>query len=128
MSKTVLIIEDNKQDADMLKEHISKLGLKAHVSMSGEDGLKRVREIKPDLVLLDLILPDIDGFDVCEQIKQDKQLSATKVIIISVKADVEKIGKALHINADEYIVKTLVGEVPDDLTDKINLQLGLQNP
>ena len=126
MHKSILIIDDSKDDVNLLKEHLTKLGLKVLISMSGEDGLKKAHELKPDLVLLDLILPDIDGFDVCEQIKNDDALKQTKVIIISVKGDVEKVGKVLRVKADDYVVKTLVGEIPDDLNDKIKAQLGIK--
>jgi PleD family two-component response regulator len=126
MRKKVLLIDDNKPDVDMLKEHLKGLGLDVYISMSGEDGLRKARRLKPDLILLDLILPDIDGFDVCEQIKSDKDLRQTKVVIISVKGDVEKVGKVLHVDADDYVVKTLVGEIPDDLNDKIKLHLHIK--
>ena len=126
MRKKVLLIDDNEQDVVMLQGHLKGLGLQVYSSTSGEDGLKMVRRLKPDLVLLDLILPDIDGFDVCEEIKKDASLRKTKVVIISVKGDVEKVGKVLHVGADDYIVKTLVGEIPDDLDDKLKLHLGMK--
>ena len=126
MHKSILIIDDSKDDCDLLKEHLAKLGLKVYTSMSGQEGLEKTRKLKPDLVLLDLILPDIDGFDVCDQIKNDDALKDTKVIIISVKGDVEKVGKVLHVAADAYVVKTLVGEIPDDLNDKIKAQLAIK--
>ncbi len=125
MEKTALIIEDSKQDADMLQKYLKEQGLKVHVSLCGEDGLKKAQKLKPHLIVLDLILPDIDGFDVCEQIKGDENLKGTKIIIISVKADVERIGKVLDVRADDYVVKTLMGEVPEDLGEKVKHHLGL---
>jgi two-component system alkaline phosphatase synthesis response regulator PhoP len=125
MRKKILIIDDTKADVDLIKTELAKTGSVIHVSMTGQDGLKKARKIRPDLVLLDLILPDIDGFDVCEEIKKDKNLANTKIIIVSVKGDVEKVGKVLQIKADDYIVKTLVGEIPDDLISKVKAQLGI---
>ncbi len=126
MHKSILIVDDSKDDVELLKEHLTKLGLKVYTSMSGQGGLEKTRKLKPDLVLLDLILPDIDGFEVCDQIKNNDALKKTKVIIISVKGDVEKVGKVLHVGADAYVVKTLVGEIPDDLNDKIKAQLDIK--
>ncbi len=126
MHKSILIVDDSKDDVELLKEDLKKLGLKVYTSMSGQDGLEKTRKLKPDLVLLDLILPDIDGFEVCDQIKNNDALKKTKVIIISVKGDVEKVGKVLHVGADAYVVKTLVGEIPDDLDDKIKAQLDIK--
>ena len=126
MRKKILIIDDTKADVDLIKNELAKTGAVIHVGMTGQDGLKKARKLRPDLVLLDLILPDIDGFDVCEEIKKDKALAGTKIIIISVKGDVEKVGKVLQIKADDYIVKTLVGEIPDDLISKVKAQLGMR--
>jgi len=126
MKKTILIIDDNKTDAEMLRDQIAKIGLKTVVSTTGQDGLKKAHRLRPDLVLLDLILPDIDGFDVCEEIKKDKDLTNTKIIIVSVKGDVEKVGKVLQIKADDYVVKTLVGEIPEDLIAKVKKHLALK--
>jgi DNA-binding response OmpR family regulator len=121
--KKILIVDDSKEDLMLLKEYLEKEKHKVYTAGSGQEGLDIARKIKPDLVLLDLILPDIDGFDVCEELKKDKGLPDTKVIIISVKGDVEKVGKVLRIEADDYVVKTLVGEIPDDLTEKIKRHL-----
>jgi DNA-binding response OmpR family regulator len=126
MRKRILLIEDNESDANMFREYLKKEGLNVQVSMTGEDGLKKAQKMKPDLILLDLILPDIDGFEVCEDIKKDEKFRDTKIIIISVKGDVEKVGRVLRVGADDYIVKTLVDEIPDDLMDKIKLHLKLK--
>jgi two-component system alkaline phosphatase synthesis response regulator PhoP len=123
--KRALIIDDSDSDAEMMRDHLAKMGLKTYVSPTGADGLKMARKLKPELVLLDLILPDIDGFDVCDELKKDKALEKTKIIIISVKSDVEKIAKVLHIKADDYVIKNLMGEIPEDLTEKVKLHLGL---
>ncbi|MFH1752915.1 MAG: response regulator [Candidatus Omnitrophota bacterium] len=126
MQKKILIIDDSKEDVDLLQKHLKKMGFKVYISMTGQEGLQMTRKLKPDLILLDLILPDIDGFDVCDEIKKDDALKKIKVIIISVKGDVEKVGRVLHVGADDYLVKTLVGEIPDDLDDKIKAQLEIK--
>ncbi len=125
-AKKVLVVDDSKEDLALLRDYLQKRKLRVYTAMNGQEGLDVARKVRPDLVLLDLILPDIDGFDVCEELKGDKTLADTKVIIISVKGDVEKVGKVLRIEADDYVVKTLVGEIPDDLTEKIKQHLGLE--
>lgn len=126
MSKKILIIDDNQDDAKMLKGVLKDEGFKVYVSNNGYDGLNEARKLKPDLVLLDLILPDIDGFDVCEEIRKDESLVHTKIIIISVKSDVEKVGKVLRVKADDYVVKALVEKIPDDLIEKVRILLNIK--
>lgn len=126
MSRKILIIDDNQDDVEMLKSVLKSEGFKVHVSNNGHDGLNEARKLKPDLVLLDLILPDIDGFDVCEEIRKDENLAHTKIIIISVKSDVEKVGKVLRVKADDYVVKALVEKIPDDLMEKVRLLLNIK--
>jgi len=120
MPKKILIIEDHATDAAISKEVLEKEGFEVEVVSSGEEGAKKALEIKPDLVLLDLVLPGIDGFEVCRRIKKEAALHRTIVIILSVKDDIDDISRAFHAGADDYIIKT---PLPEFLVRKLKLYL-----
>ena len=122
MAKKILVIEDDVLDAEVIKKAIESEGeMEVETASTGEDGLKKALEFKPDLVTLDLILPDISGFEVCRRLKSERSLAKTIVIILSVKDTLEDIKKAFHVNADDYIIKP---PMPEYLVKKIKLYLG----
>ena len=121
MDKKVLIIEDSTTEALLEKDFLVDKGFIVDIAPTGEDGLEKAKTMKPDLILLDLMLPGIDGFDVCKQLKKDPGLKKTIVIIVSVKHNLEDINKALYSGADDYILKPLL---PQLLEKKLSLYLG----
>ena len=123
MHKKVLIIEDNATDAAIVKDLLEKEGMKVEVASSGKGGVEKAVSLKPDLIVLDLILPDISGFDVCAQLKEKAVLKKTIVVVLSIKDDIEDITKAFHTGADDYIIKP---PVPELLIRKIKLYLGMR--
>ena len=96
MTKKILIIEDSPTQLGFINAVLEEDGFEVDIAMTGEEGLKKARTIKPDLILLDLILPGIDGLEVCSQIKEEVSLSHTIVIVLSVKDRVEEITKAFR--------------------------------
>jgi len=93
MAKKILIIEDDKFLRELIVKKLVKEGYEISEAVDGEEGIKKVKEEKPDLVLLDLILPGIDGFEVLSRTKEDPALSQIPVIILSnlgQKEDVER--------------------------------------
>lgn len=101
----VLIVEDEKDIADLLEINLSKEGYEVHVAASGEDGLARAGELMPDIVLLDLMLPGIDGMEVCANLKQNDKTRHIPVIMLTAKADESDIVSGLEVGADDYITK-----------------------
>lgn len=98
----VLIIEDDAGLHETLTEALADIGLDAQVAVNGEEALEMCGEDSPDLILLDLGLPDIDGIDVCRRLRQD---SVVPIIIITGRRDdVERV-VGLEVGADDYIVK-----------------------
>ncbi len=123
MPKKVLIIEDSATDAAIVKDLLEKEGMKVEIATSGKTGVEKAVCLKPDLIVLDLILPDISGFDVCAQLKEKAVLKKTIVVVLSIKDDIEDITKAFHTGADDYIIKPTV---PELLIRKIKLYLGMR--
>ena len=119
--KKVLIIEDSATDAAIIQQLLRDENLEVETTGTGEEGLKKARSFLPDLITLDLMLPGIDGYEVCRQLKQEVNLNDTIVLIISMKDTVEEITKAFQAGADDYVIKP---PWPELLAKKIKLYLG----
>ena len=98
----ILIIEDERPIAELLKYSLEREGYAVRMAHTGADGLAAIEAALPDLVLLDLMLPDMDGLDICRQVTQQRKVP---IIIVSAKNDqVDKI-IGLEYGADDYITK-----------------------
>ena len=106
MAKKILIIEDDHTVLGMLKSAFEKQGYKVIPAKDGEGGLKEMEDKGPDLVVVDTLLPGIDGFEVCRRIKEDNSAAAPKVIMITGSADAVDAVKARKMGADDYCAKT----------------------
>jgi two-component system, OmpR family, alkaline phosphatase synthesis response regulator PhoP len=106
MSKEkILIVEDEKDIVKMLDYNLKKEGFKTFLAYNGEDGLDAARKENPDLILLDLMLPEMDGLDVCKAIKNEVKTSRIPIIILTAKAqETDKI-VGLELGADDYVTK-----------------------
>ncbi len=104
--KTVVCIEDEPEMIDLVKLILSRKGFDLVGAMGGTEGLEVVRRIKPDLVLLDLMMPDIDGWTVYQKMKEDQDLKSIPVIVVTAKAQsIDKV-LGLHIaKVDDYVTK-----------------------
>lgn len=99
---TLLIADDNKQITSILEEYAKKEGYHPYIALDGSEALELFHKVQPDLVLLDVMMPNIDGFEVCREIRKT---SNTPIIMITARGeDFEKI-MGLDIGADDYIVK-----------------------
>ena len=127
MEKTILIADDNKEIVDILKVYAQKEGYQYICAYDGEQALKYFKERNPSLILLDVMMPKINGFDVCKQIRQT---SNVPIIIISAQAEEQERILGLDIGADDYVikpfsprevlmrVKTVLRRVADDSSDE----------
>lgn len=100
--KKVLIIEDEKPISDIIKFNLEKDGFEVEVAYDGEDGLKKIQTIHPDLVLLDVMLPKMDGFEVLKRTRESSQVPV--VMLTAKEEEVDKV-LGLELGADDYITK-----------------------
>ncbi|MBS5925729.1 MAG: response regulator transcription factor [Clostridium sp.] len=101
----VLIVDDEEHIVELLQFNLINAGYKVITANNGLDALKKVKEHKPDLLLLDLMLPGMDGLDVCKEIKRNKETSKTSIIMLTAKSEeLDKI-LGLELGADDYITK-----------------------
>ncbi len=101
----VVIVEDDPASADVLQRRLQANGMKVSVGHDGAEGLALVREIIPDLVLLDVMLPDTDGYDVCLRIKSDGAIAHIPVIFLSARGEVVDKVRGLSCGAADYVTK-----------------------
>jgi len=104
--KTILCIEDEPEMIDLIKLILGRRGFDVHGAAGGVEGIRIVRELHPDLVLLDLMMPDMDGWEVYQQMKAEASTRDIPVIVITAKAqNIDKV-LGLHIaKVDDYIAK-----------------------
>jgi len=105
MLANILLVEDEKSIVTLIKYNLEKEGFKVFCSETGEDALKIIKEKIPDLVILDWMLPDTSGIDVCRQIKIDKKLKNIPVLILTAKGEPDDKIKGLEVGADDYVTK-----------------------
>lgn len=118
--KTILVIEDDQTNQNIIRHFLEKNGFIVSSAGNGEEGLQQARDKPPALILLDLMLPGMSGFQVLSRLKQDAALANIPVIILSSLTQENDIMKALKSGATDYITKPLS---PIVLTTKINLLL-----
>jgi len=115
--KTILIIEDDKFLRELIAKKLTDAGYGPSEAADGEEGLKKIKEEKPDLVLLDLILPGIDGFEVLSRTKEDPVLASIPVIILSNLGQKDDVEKGLKLGAIDYLIKAHF--TPNEIIEKI---------
>jgi DNA-binding response OmpR family regulator len=123
MAKKILYIEDSATDAAIVKDLLEEAGMDVTIAVTGQEGLDKAKELKPDLILLDCILPDISGLEVCTQIRNTVELQKTLIIMLTIKDSLEEISEAFVLGADDYIIKP---SMPEFLVRKIKLYLNEQ--
>jgi DNA-binding response OmpR family regulator len=107
---SLLLIEDDDAIRTALELSLTRQGHRVATAASGEDGLKLLREQRPDLIVLDVMLPGIDGFEVCRRIRRTDQLP---IILLTARSDDIDVVVGLESGADDYVVKPVQGRVLD---------------
>ncbi len=122
--KRVLCIEDEQEMIDLIKLILERRGFEVLGGVGGMEGLEVIRREKPDLILLDLMMPEIDGWEVYRQMKADEQLKDIPVIVVTAKAQsIDKV-LGLHIaKVDDYVTKPFG---PQELLKSINKVLAME--
>jgi DNA-binding response OmpR family regulator len=105
MSKTILIVDDEAYIVTSLEYVMQSAGFEVAVAYDGEEALAKVTEKVPDLVILDLMMPKLDGFEVCKKIRENPLWKGIRIIILTAKGrDIER-KKGMSLGADDYMTK-----------------------
>ena len=118
----ILIVEDDKFLRELIVKKLTGEGFETEEAIDGEDGIKKAKSVQPDLILLDLILPGMDGFGVLTEIKKDQNISSIPVIILSNLGQKEDVDKGIKLGASDYLVKAHF--TPNEIVEKIKTILG----
>ncbi len=112
-NKKLLLIEDDKFLAELLGDQFRKAGISYDLALDGEDGLLKARASSYDLILLDLILPGIDGYEVLRQLKADTELKKIPVLILSNLSQKDEIERGIRLGAEDFLIKSNfdIGEI-----------------
>ncbi|MCX7725157.1 MAG: response regulator [Thermodesulfovibrio sp.] len=101
----VLIVDDNIDTVELLRKRLKAEGYITEEAYDGEEALKKVYEVHPDLIILDVMMPKMDGYEVCRILKTDEKTKFIPIIMLTAKSDVESKVKGLDIGADDYVPK-----------------------
>jgi len=116
-SKKILLVEDESFLANLLSDYIKEQGVSLEQASTGEECLAKAKSSKPDIILLDIILPGIDGYEVLKQLKANPELSKIPVIFLSNLGGKEEIDRGLELGAADYLVKSSL--VMEEIIKKI---------
>lgn len=121
MAKKILIADDEPNIVISLEFLMEQSGFEVKVANNGDDALRLAREFAPDLVLLDVMMPRLSGFDVCQKLRADPDLQKIKIIMLTAKGRDTEVAKGLALGADAYVTKPFATK---DLLAKVREMLG----
>lgn len=117
----VLLVEDEKMLADMYQAKFTKEGLEVIKAEDGAKGLELAKQHKPDIILLDIILPKLDGFAVLKELKKDPMTSDIHVLLLTNLGQEEDVSKGQKLGADDYFIKA--NHTPAEIVEKVKYLL-----
>jgi DNA-binding response OmpR family regulator len=120
----ILIVEDNPESLDILRARLTAHNYEVITAPDGEAGLTMAREQQPDLILLDIMMPKMDGIEVCRRIKEDPSLPFMPIIMVTAKADSKDVVAGLEAGGDEYLTKPVESRhyMTRSLSSRLNLK------
>lgn len=122
MTKKILLIEDEEPLITLLERKLIKVGYSVVLARDGEEGLAKAAEESPDLILLDIVMPKKDGFEVLADLKKNPRLKDIPVVIISNSGQPVEIDKARELGVADWLIKTQFD--PQEVIEKIEKQIG----
>ena len=107
MSQTsrILIADDNQANCELLDAYLAGLDCEVGFAVDGQDTLDKVKSFKPDLILLDIMMPKLNGFEVCQQIKSDSELKRTMILMVTALNERGDIERAVQAGTDDFLSK-----------------------
>lgn len=107
MAKKILIVDDEKDIVDLVSYNLEKEGYKCYTAYNGEQALEKARDKKPDLILLDIMMPKLDGIETCRRIKEDPELNQTYIAFLTARSEEYSELAGFDVGADDYITKPI---------------------
>lgn len=123
--RLILVVDDEEDIRFILRTRLEAAGFRVETAADGLEGLNRARQLRPDLILLDLMLPGIDGFSVCAMLKRDQQFNSIPIVILSARSQQKDFDTGIALGADAYLTKPFTGT---DLLARVRQLLGIEEP
>jgi len=101
----ILVVDDEDQNLRLMEAMLVPLGYEVHLAGDGEDALEKVKEVSPDVILLDIMMPGLDGFEVAKRLKHDDETKIIPIVMVTALKEVEDRVKALEVGADDFLTK-----------------------
>ena len=120
--KKVLIVEDEDIIMDLLEKKLIQEGYEVSTAYDGEQGMEKLRSVKPDILLLDIVMPKKSGYEVMEEMSKDPELSKIPIIVISNSGQPVELDKAKNMGAKDWLVKTQFD--PKEVVEKVRRLIG----
>ena len=120
--KKILLIEDEEVLISLLEKKITREGYEFFIARDGIEGLEKIKEIKPDLILLDIIMPKMGGFEVMEEMQKDEELKKIPIVVISNSGQPVEIDRIQKLGARDWLIKTEFD--PQEVVEKVKKQIG----
>lgn len=105
MAYKILVVDDSKDIVEVLGKRLTQAGYEVAVAFDGEEALAKVKETNPDVILLDLMMPKLNGFEVLKEIREKHRDKWRPIIIVSAKAELESLQNCYSMEADHYLIK-----------------------
>lgn len=122
MAKKILLVEDEQLVINLLEKKLTQEGYEISVAKDGIEGLEKMKETQPDLVLLDIVMPRMGGIEVMEEMDKDEDLKKIPVIIISNSGQPVELDKAKRLGVKDWLIKTEFN--PQEVLEKVVTQIG----
>ena len=116
LTQSVLIVDDEPMARTLLRLMLVRAGFNVSEAEDGFDALEKVKKNPPDIILLDVMMPGMDGFTVCETLRNEENTATLPIIMLSAKTDLESINRGLRLGATKYLTKPIS---PEDLTQHV---------
>ena len=121
----ILVVDDEPDSADLLRLRLERSGINCEVEVAygGNEALQKVHQFMPDLILLDIMMPNIDGFEVCRRLKSDANTRAIQIVVVTVLSELSKEIQALELGADDFLTKAYDSTFRDRLLTRVRSAL-----
>ena len=120
MAYKILVVDDEPTIVRLMEFILARQGHEMIVAVNGEEALQKIKTYQPDLVLLDIMMPRIDGYEVAQRVRADPQTAALPIIMLSAKAQDEDIRRGVEVGVDAYVTKPFT---PDHLVQVVSEHL-----
>jgi len=103
----ILIVDDNRPNVELLQAHLESAGYNVITAFSGEEALTVVESERPDIILLDIMMPEMSGYEVCRRLKANPDTKSIPVVMVTALHELEDVEKAVEVGADDFLMKPI---------------------